>query len=121
MLLKLSVTSQEILTTCVHNLAQLSLNHKLFSQTLKSASWFHNVSIIEENFHLIMEFQYYTNFLNSEECHIASTLDYVNPTPLIAAIYTQHASCSPPAELATQLETHIKVVDYPEVRTYLSK
>ena len=36
--------------------------------------------------------------------------------PLIAAVSEQHTSCFP-ADLITQLETHVKVVDYPDDRS----
>ena len=39
--------------------------------------------------------------------------------PLIAAVSEQHASCSP-ADLITQLETHVRVVDYPDERSRLN-
>ena len=39
--------------------------------------------------------------------------------PLIAAVSDQHASCVP-ADLITQLETHVKVVDYPDERSRLN-
>ena len=40
--------------------------------------------------------------------------------PLIAAVSTQPAPSCSPAELATLMEAHTKVIDYPEVRARLN-
>ncbi|MPC86176.1 hypothetical protein E2C01_080992 [Portunus trituberculatus] len=51
---------------------------QLANQAVSSlkASWFQNDTLDEESFRLIMEFQYYIQLLNPEECHITSTLQY---------------------------------------------
>ena len=52
-----------------------------------------------------------------------STVDeksFREASPLIAAVSPQLASSSTPAELATQLSSYVKVIDYPDVRNRLT-